>query len=217
MIKFGTRYGEYDPLIFWSKVDYSLIMLSLLSFYNIGFLAVLISGFLDLYMISFLKKSFTKYNIKARYNVVESVGKQLVFMSSYSFLLGVTLYFFVENYGRNFITGVLLSIIAIFVIGHIYARTSLNKEIIDSTMHWKLNYEESIFKDYFHMEKYIHDQHDGLGPVFAIRNEIYEIENGIIKYKGKEYLEHMVYQYLMKNDRKIEDLTDKELLEYIKK
>lgn len=211
MNTFGDAYGGCDPIKFWSKVDYILILISILSFYNIGFIAALISGILDLFLISLLKKSFTKYNIKARYDIVESAGKQILFLSSYSFLLGVAIYYFSDNHSN-----ILLSIMAILIIIHISVRLLFNKEIIDSTMHWKMHDEETIFKDYISMEKYIFDQYDGVGPMYAMRNDKYEIEKGIIKYKGNEYDKYKVYKYLIDTDQKMEDVANDELLQYIK-
>lgn len=212
MEEFGNQYSGQDPIKFWSKVDFLLISLSILSFFNIGFLSFLISGFLDLFLVYTLKRSFIKYNIKAKYNLVESAGKQLVFMVAYSLILGFFIYKFAQDTSDLWLYSIVGSIIV-----YILIRLFINIEIVNSAVKWNMNPEEKIFKDYIHMEKYIRDDHEGVGPVYALRNKTYEVERCHIKYKGRIYNMWSIYEYLSKNNKKIEELTDEEMLNYIQK
>ncbi len=205
---FDHDWGGKDPIKMWSKTCYILIASSILAFINIGFIAGLITGVVDLIMIYQLKYFLDKNNIRARFNTVESRGKHILFLGIYTLLLGYIISSIVVERPENEIMSLLIKVVGVASILHIIARILINADIMILKYDYDGRYMKH-FKDKDTPIKYIFDQYDGVGPIYGVIANNCGVEIfSEYKYKNKLYDKHTVFEYLKKYDKHIEDLTD---------
>lgn len=197
-----------DAIKMWSVVNLLFIALgSGMMLYDTTYAGLILVGVIDEICVLILYAIFKIKNLKAIFNTVENVGKQILFLGLYS----VVVCALVDNIflpETNAINTTVLNFIIGFSIMHVLIRWFNFTEIFI----WLREDHHLNMVNFFKNKpsiKYITDEHIQV-PYYGLVCGEFEIVHTDLRYHGKNYKTYDILVYLHEHQKKFEDLTDEE-------
>lgn len=199
---------ESDAIKMWSVVNLLFIALgSGLMLYDKSYAGLVLVGLVDELCVLGLYAIFKIKKIKAIFNTVENVGKQVLFLGLYS--VGVCLLVNnLFNSDTNAINSTVLNFIIGFSVIHIIIRWFNFSEIFI----WLREDHHLNMVNFFKNKpsiKYITDENIQV-PYYGLVCGEFEIVHTDLRYHGKNYKTYDMLAYLHEHQKKFEDLTEED-------
>lgn len=197
-----------DAIKMWSVVNLLFIALgSGMLLYDKAYAGLILVGLVDEICVLILYSIFKIKNIKAIFNTIENVGKQILFLGLYS-VVACALVDNILHPETNEINSTVLNFIIGFSVVHVLIRWfNFTEFFIWLSEDHRLNM-VNFFKNEPSV-KYITDENIQV-PYYGLVCGEFEIVHCDLRYRGKNYKTYDILVYLSENQKKFEDLTDEE-------